>query len=84
MAAASPKKFTFELTPELREMMDEHPEINWSAVLRDAIRREVEAAEIAQEILDEQNDPRIRAIAQMLEEGAAERFARDVADARRR
>lgn len=83
MSAATASKFTFELTPELREMMDDHPEINWSAVLRDAIRREVEAAEIAREILDEQADPRIRAIAKMLEEGAADRFARDVADARR-
>lgn len=67
-------KFTFELPDDLRELMDEHPEVNWSAVFRQAARRHVDALEVANEILDEQADPRVQAVAEALEEGTGQRF----------
>lgn len=67
-------KFTFEMPEDLRALMDEHPEVNWSEVLRQAARRHVEAVELAEEILDEQSDPRIQAVASELEAGTGQRF----------
>lgn len=67
-------KFTFELPDELKATMDEHPEVNWSAVFRNAARRQAEAIELVEEILDEQADPRVQAVAKGLEEGMAKRF----------
>lgn len=61
---AEAKKFTFDVPRELRVLMDAHPEINWTAVFRDAIRRQAKAAEIARQILDEEEDPRVQAVAQ--------------------
>jgi hypothetical protein len=67
-------KFTFEVPPDLRTLMDDHPEVNWTAVFRDAIRRQAAAAEIAQRILDEQADPRVQAVADALKQRVGERF----------
>lgn len=70
-------KFTFELPDDLRALMDEHPEVNWSEVFRQAARRHVEAMDLAEEILDEQADPRVQAVAKELSEGAGRRFRAD-------
>lgn len=67
-------KFTFEMSEDLRALMDQHPEVNWSEVFRQAARRHVEAVELAEEILDEQSDPRVQAIARELEAGTGQRF----------
>lgn len=71
---AEAKKFTFEVPGDLRALMDAHPEVNWTGVLRDAIRRHAKAAEIARQILEEEADPRVRAVAQTLKARVGERF----------
>jgi hypothetical protein len=68
------KKFTFEVPGELRQIMDAHPEVNWTAVFRDAIRRHAEAADIARRIVEEQGDPRVQAVAGLAKRRTAERF----------
>lgn len=67
---------TFEVSPDLREVMDHHPEVNWSAVFRDAILRHADTLEIARAIEAEQNDPRVKAVAEMLRKGVGERYRR--------
>lgn len=76
-------KVTFEVPDELKKLMDEHPELNWSEVLRQAVRREAHAAEIAREILKEESDPRVRAVARALKRGVGRRYREDVKRARR-
>lgn len=80
MAAA---RFTFDVTPELRAMMDAHPEVNWSAVLREAIRRKAEAAELERRIAEELDDPAVQELAAKIKKGAAAKF-RKASDTRRR
>ncbi|MHB8584743.1 MAG: hypothetical protein ACYDDF_02750 [Thermoplasmatota archaeon] len=67
-------KFTFEVPVDLRHLMDSHPEINWTAVFRDAIRRQAEAAEIARRIIEETSDPRVQAVAGLATRRAGDRF----------
>jgi len=68
------KKFTFEVPGDLRALMDAHPEVNWTAVFREAIRRQARAADLAREILEEQSDPRIQAVASLAKARVGERF----------
>jgi len=70
-------KVTFELAPKHRKLMDAHPEVNWSAVFRRAIERQAEAAEIAQQIQEEMEDPRVHAIAAALKKGTGARWRRE-------
>jgi hypothetical protein len=70
-------KVTFELAPKHRKLMDAHPEVNWSAVFRKAIERHAEAAEIARQVQEEMEDPRIQAIAAALKKGAGARWRRE-------
>ncbi len=77
------KKFTFEVPADLRALMDAHPEVNWTAVFREAIRRQAKAAEIARQILEEEEDPRVRAIAQTVKPRVGERFRQARASRRR-
>ena len=65
---------TFELTPDLRSLMDDHPEVNWTAVFREAIRRQARAADVARQILEEESDPRVQAVADLLKRRTGERF----------
>jgi len=74
MATAS--KVTFEVPPELRAVMDRHPEVNWSAVFRQALLRHARTLEVAREIAAEEDDRRVAAVAEGLKAGAAERFRR--------
>lgn len=70
---AEATKFTFEVPPDLRRVMDRHPEVNWTAVFREAIRRHAEAVEIAQRIVEEQSDPRVQAVAALVKKRVGER-----------
>jgi ketopantoate reductase len=72
-------KVTFEVPSDLRALMDAHPEVNWSAVFREAIRRQAEVMEVARHIQDEMRDPRVRAFAAALREGTAKRYQDAVA-----
>lgn len=67
-------KVTFEATPKLKKLMEEHPEVNWSSVFRQAIERQARAAEIARQILEEESDPRVQAVARLVKKGVARRF----------
>ena len=69
-------KVTFEVPEELRELMRRYPEVNWSAVFRDAIVRQSRAIEAARGILVEEEDRRIRELSRQLKRGTAERFRR--------
>lgn len=80
---AESTKFTFEVPPDLRRLMDAHPELNWTAVFRDAIRRQAEAADLAKRILDEMNDPRVREVAALVKRRAGERYRTRAASRRR-
>lgn len=71
---AESKKFTFEVPPELRLLMDGHPEVNWTAVFRESIRRHAEAADLARRIMEEQSDPRIQAVAARLKAGVGKKY----------
>lgn len=82
--AVDSAKITFEVPRNLKVRMEKHPEVNWSAVFRESIRRQIRAAEIAQQILKEENDPRIQAVAALLKKRVGERFRRELKDARRR
>lgn len=75
---------TFEVSRDLRRVMDQHPEVNWSAVFRDAILRHASTLEIAREIEAEQRDPRVKAVAEMLRKGVGERYRRAREEYRRK
>lgn len=72
-------KVTFEVTPQQRKLMDEHPDVNWSGVFRMAIERQARTAWLAEQIRQEMEDPRIQAVAAALKAGAGKRWL----DARR-
>lgn len=72
-------KVTFELTPKHRKLMDRHPDVNWSAVFRQAIERHAHAAFLAQKIQEELEDPDVKAFAAALKAGIGKRWL----DARR-
>lgn len=61
-------------------LMERHPEINWSAVFRQAVREKVEALELAEQ-LREERDPRAKAVAEKLKKGTGARWREAVAEA---
>lgn len=67
-------KVTFELSPELKRLMDAHPEVNWSAVFRRAVENQAKAADVARRIVEEMEDPRIQEIAARVKRGVGRRF----------
>ncbi len=67
-------KVTFEVTDDQRALMDAHPEVNWSAVFRIAIERHARASAIAAEIVAEESDPRLQAVAAGLKQGVGARW----------
>jgi len=71
-------KVTFEVSDDLRRLMDEHPEVNWSAVFREALVRHAKALDLAKEILEEEEDPRIAKMTERLKRGAGARFRKAV------
>jgi predicted transcriptional regulator len=44
---------TVNVDDDLKERMDEHPEINWSEVTRQAIQEKIEALEVMDELTSE-------------------------------
>lgn len=76
-------KVTFEVPGDLRDLMDRHPEVNWSAVFREALARHGRVLDLAKRILKEEEDERITEMTNRLKRGAAARF-RKAAHARRR
>lgn len=76
-------KVTFELSRELKKQMDEHPEVNWSAVFRQSAQRHIQRAEIARRIEEEANDPRVRAVAELLKDRVGKRWERALRARRR-
>lgn len=76
-------KVTFEVPDELKKLMDEHPEVNWSEVLRQSVRRQVRVAKIAQEIIDEQSDRRIEELTRVVKRGVGRRHREAERRARR-
>ncbi len=75
-------KITFEIPQELREAMDKHPEVNWSAVFREALVRHARVLDLAKQILEDEEDVRIARMTERLRRGAGDRF-RKAAHARR-
>ena len=75
-------KVTFEVPGELRELMAKHPEVNWSAVFREALIRHARTLDIAKQILEEEEDLRIAKMTDRLKRGAGARYRKAV-DARR-
>ena len=69
-------KVTFEVPTELRKLMDRYPEVNWSAVFREAVVRHARVIEAAQGILAEDEDRRISELSRELKRGTAERDRR--------
>lgn len=69
-------KVTFEVPDDLRRLMDRYPEVNWSAVFREALVRHARVIEAARGILAEDEDRRISELSRELKKGAAERFRR--------
>jgi ferritin-like protein len=69
-------KVTFEADEELKRIMNEHPEVNWSEVFRRSIRRHARTAELAEQIIEEESDPRVQAVAEALKTRTARRFRR--------
>jgi hypothetical protein len=67
-------KVTFEVSAAQRRLMDAHPEVNWSAVLRQAVERHAASAELARRIEEEMGDTRIQAVARSLKAGAGARW----------
>lgn len=62
------------------EMMERHPEVNWSAVFRQAVREKVETLELAEQLREEQ-DARARAVGERLKAGVGERWRRALGEA---
>ena len=44
---------TVNVDDDLKERMDEHPEINWSEVTRQAIQKKIEALDVLDELTSE-------------------------------
>lgn len=74
MASSKVSKFTFDVPPDLRAVMAQHPDVNWTAVFRAAIRSKARTVELAQLIAEEEADPRIQAVARQAKAGVGRRF----------
>ena len=71
-------KVSFEVTDEDRALMQAHPEVNWSETFRRTIRQRVRMEQIAQALMEEDEDPRVQAAAKGLKTAVGKRF-RDAA-----
>ena len=66
---------TVNVDDDLKERMEEHPEINWSEVTRQAIRQKIEALEVLDEITSESDltESDVEEIAEKIDESGRER-----------
>jgi hypothetical protein len=59
-------KFTFEITPKQRKLMDRHPDVNWSQVFRSTIEQESRRQELARRIEMELTDKDVEEMAALV------------------
>lgn len=71
-------KVTSEVPDELRTLMDKHPEVNWSAVFREALVRHARTLDLAKQILQEEDDMRVARMTGRLKRGPGARFRKAV------
>jgi len=66
---------TVNVDDDLKERMDNHPEINWSEVTRQAIQEKIEALEVMDELTSESNltESDVQDIAQKINESGRKR-----------
>jgi hypothetical protein len=66
---------TVNVDDELKKQMENHPEINWSEVTRQAIQEKVETLEAMEELTSESKltESDVREIADKINEGARKR-----------
>ncbi len=69
------------IPPELRELMERYPEVNWSVVLKDVPAARI--LEAARGIVAEDDDPGIAVLAERLKRGAGARFRKSIRTTRR-
>ena len=67
---------TVNVDDDLKERMEDHPEINWSAVTRQAIHEKIEALEVMDELTSESEltETDVREIADRINERGRERL----------
>jgi hypothetical protein len=66
---------TVNVDDDLKDRMDEHPEINWSEVTRQAIQEKIEALEVMDELTSESEltERDVQEIADKINESGRER-----------
>jgi hypothetical protein len=66
---------TVNVDDDLKERMDNHPEINWSEVTRQAIQEKIEALEVMDELTSESEltERDVQEIADKINEGGRKR-----------
>ncbi|MFC3957792.1 hypothetical protein [Halovivax cerinus] len=72
---------TVNVTDDLKDRMEEHPEINWSAVTRHAIQEKVDALEVMDQLTSESDltESDVQEIADKINEGGRERTEEELA-----
>lgn len=67
---------TVSVDDELKEQMDEHPEINWSEVTRQAIQEKIEVLAVMDELTSESTltESDVEEIAERINESGHERL----------
>ncbi|GAB3323204.1 hypothetical protein EI982_02485 [Haloplanus rallus] len=67
---------TVNVDDDLKERMEEHPEINWSEVTRQAIQEKIDALEVMDELTSESEltESDVRNIADKINERGRERI----------
>jgi len=72
---------TVNVDDDLKERMDEHPEINWSEVTRQAIQEKIEALEVMDELTSESEltERDVQEIADKINESGRERVDEETA-----
>jgi len=66
---------TVNVDDDLKERMENHPEINWSEVTRQAIQKKIEALEVMDELTSESHltESDVQEIADKINEGGRKR-----------
>lgn len=72
---------TVNVDADLKERMEEHPEINWSEVTRQAIQEKVETLEVMDELTSESEltETDVQEIAEKINESGRNRADKDLA-----
>lgn len=72
---------TVNVDDDLKDRMEQHPEINWSEVTRQAIREKIEALDVMDELTSgsELTESDVAEIANKVNESARDRVEEDLA-----